>query len=73
MGIVTFFGHNEIGIGEEIRARLYSVVEQEIQNGADTFYLGGYGHFDTMAAAVVWELKKKYPHIRSILVLAYRI
>ena len=67
----TFCGHNEIGIGEEVRERLYSVVEQEIQNGADIFYLGGYGHFDTMAAKVVWELKRKYPHIRSILVLAY--
>ena len=67
----TFFGHNEIGIGADIRARLYSVVEQEIQNGADIFYLGGYGHFDTMAAKTVWELKKKYSHIRSVLVLAY--
>lgn len=67
----TFCGHNEIGIGEDIKNRLYSVVEQEIQNGADIFYLGGYGHFDTMAAKAVWELKKKYPHIRSVLVLAY--
>ncbi len=24
-----------------------------------------------MAARVVWELKKKYPHIQSVLVLAY--
>ena len=71
MSIVTFCGHNEMGIGEEIRERLTRTVEQEIQNGADTFYLGGYGHFDYMAAQVVWELKKQYPHIKSILVLAY--
>ena len=25
----------------------------------------------TLAARVVWELKKQYPHIKSILVLAY--
>ena len=71
MSVVTFCGHNEAGIGEEIRQRLYCAVEWEIQNGADTFYLGGYGHFDRMAAGVVWELKKKYPHIKSVLVLAY--
>ena len=71
MSVVTFCGHNEAGIGEEIRQRLYRTVEQEIQNGADLFYLGGYGCFDRMAAGIVRELKKKYPHIKSVLVLAY--
>ena len=71
MSVVTFCGHNEAAIGEEIRQRLYCAVEREIQNGADLFYLGGYGHFDRMAAGVVRELKKKYPHIKSVLVLAY--
>lgn len=71
MSIVTFCGHSETGIGEEIRQMFYRTVEQEIQNGADLFYLGGYGYFDRMAAGVVRELKKKYPHIKSILVLAY--
>lgn len=71
MKIVTFCGHNETTIGKEIRQQLYGAVEQEIKSGADEFYLGGYGHFDNMAANVVWELKMKYPHIRSVLVLAY--
>ena len=71
MSVVTFCGHNEAGIGEEIRQMLYRTVEQEIQNGADLFYLGGYGHFDRMAAGALWELKKKYAHIKSVLVLAY--
>lgn len=43
MSIVTFCGHNEVGIGEETRQMLYRAVEQEIQNGADLFYLGGSG------------------------------
>lgn len=71
VSIVTFCGHNEAAIGEEIWTRPYRAVEREIQNGADTFYLGGYGHFDRMAAGVVRELKKKYPHIKFVLVLAY--
>ena len=71
MSTVTFCGHNEMNIGVEIRERLYRTVEQEIQNGADIFYLGGYGQFDYIAARVVWELKTRYSHIKSILVLAY--
>ena len=71
MSVVTFCGHSETGIGEEIRQMFYRTVEQKIQNGADLFYLGGYGYFDRMAAGAVWELKKKYPHIKSVLVLAY--
>ena len=48
-----------------------SCVEALIAEGADTFYLGGYGDFDRLAASVVWKLKDKYPHIESVLVLAY--
>ena len=35
------------------------------------FYLGGYGAFDSLAAAAVHRQKETYPHIESILVLAY--
>ena len=69
--IVTFCGHSDCYENDEIRQRLYETVEAEILNGAELFYLGGYGRFDSMAARVVWELKKKYPHIQSVLVLAY--
>ena len=33
--------------------------------------LGGYGDFDLLCAKVIKKLKKQYPHIRSVLVLAY--
>ena len=33
--------------------------------------MGGYGDFDILSATVVRELKHKYPHIRSVLVMAY--
>ena len=68
---VTFCGHGDCYENDEIRQLLYETVEAAIINGAELFYLGGYGHFDSMAARVVWELKKKYPHIQSVLVLAY--
>ena len=42
-----------------------------IQKGTDTFLHGGYGKFDLMAAAVLRRKKERYPHIQSLLVLAY--
>ena len=69
--IVTFCGHREVQEPEKVRKWLYKTVELLIREGADCFYLGGYGQFDTMAAGVVHELKQKYPQIRSVLVLPY--
>lgn len=69
--IVTFCGHREVQDPERVRKWLYETVEGLILEGADCFYLGGYGQFDTMAADVVRELKNKYLHIRSVLVLPY--
>ena len=69
--IVTFCGHREVREPEKVRAWLYETVEELIQGGADCFYLGGYGQFDSIAAGIVRELKTKYPQIRSVLVLPY--
>ena len=69
--IVTFCGHREVQEPEKVRKWLYETVEGLILEGADCFYLGGYGQFDAMAADVVRELKGKYPFIQSVLVLPY--
>lgn len=68
---VTFCGHSDTPCYEEIRQRLHMVVKQLIEQGAERFYLGGYGNFDSTAASVVWSLKKQYSHIQSILVIPY--
>lgn len=41
------------------------------REGATTFYLGGYGAFDSLAASILREQKKQYPQIELVLVLAY--
>ena len=69
---VTFCGHAEIAQSDNVRGWLISTIEPLIADGADTFYLGGYSAFDSLAAAVLRELKKTYPHIQIILVLADR-
>ena len=67
---VTFCGHGDCW-DEDIKRWLRETVEALILRGADDFLLGGYGGFDACAASVVWAFKKKYPTIRSTLVLPY--
>ena len=69
--IVTFCGHRDIVCSDKLTRQLRFVLCDLITEGADTFLLGGYGAFDSMAAKAVRELKSTYPHIRSTLVLAY--
>ena len=69
---VTFCGHKDTCDPDgAIQLWLTQTVEDLIGRGADLFYLGGYGRFDSMAASVVREQKKSHPHIQAILVLPY--
>lgn len=68
---VAFCGHRNIANPEIVKEWLRQVVDQLIDNGADTFYLGGYGQFDSLAASIIYDLKQQYPLIRSVLVLPY--
>ena len=70
---VTFCGHRQIFGSERdrIKQKVYEETELLIKQGASEFLLGGYGAFDCLSADVVQELKSKYPHIKSILVIPY--
>ncbi len=69
--IVTFCGHREIAQTTEVEEWLQTVIRGLIEQGATTFYLGGYGAFDGLAASVLRKEKKNHPWIERILVLAY--
>ena len=69
--IVTFCGQREVFDPETVGAWLNKTVEELIREGADCFYLGGYGQFDALAAAAVRKQKERYLKIRSVLVLPY--
>ena len=84
---VTFCGHSQITKADNIANWLRNVTQdlieqgattfylggygEIIEQGATTFYLGGYGEFDSLAASILREQKKKYPQIELVLVLAY--
>lgn len=69
--VVTFCGHSSVSDAEELKIWLIKVVESLINQGADKFYLGGYGAFDSISKQVVYELKQKYSSINSVLVIPY--
>ena len=69
--IVTFCGHSEVPDREQVCGWLTDVCERLIEGGATEFYLGGYGAFDRLCAAVLQERRRRYAHIRLILVLPY--
>ncbi len=66
-----FTGHRTIPPQqwERLTWNLRETVEETILRGYRYFGTGGALGFDTLAAQTVLDLKRKYPHIRLILVL----
>ena len=68
---VTFCGHSKLNRPDSFSKWLDVILPSLIEGGAATFYLGGYGDFDSLAAAAVRRQKIAYPNIEAVLVLAY--
>ena len=71
MGSRCFFiGHRDTP--DSAYPYLLDAVEAHIvRYGVTKFLVGGYGHFDAMAARAVREKKQRYPEVRLIKLLAY--
>ena len=67
--VCAFFGHRELC--QDIHHPLESAIISALQQGYDVFWCGGHGAFDLCAAGTLYRLKKTYPHIQVVLVLAY--
>lgn len=65
----VFIGHRQCP--EITVENLTPHIEAMIAEGVNTFYNGGMGAFDLTAAQAVFNLKWKYPHIKSYLVIPY--
>lgn len=69
MAACTFFGHREyFGLDSQVLLR---AIEDQIHKGVDTFYVGNQGQFDSAVYSCLKQLRKKHPHIRVCVVLAY--
>ena len=69
--IITFCGHSKLYNSDIIKDRLTRELRSLSEQGTHTFYLGGYGDFDLLAAKVLHKLKPEYPELESILILPY--
>ena len=69
-----FAGHRNIIAEElpELKHRLEENIEVIIQEGVDIFLCGGAIGFDMLAGSTVLLFKKRYPHIKLILILPCR-
>ena len=68
--VCAFFGHRDIPAGLEIA--LYEQVRRAVTEcGVTTFWVGGYGRFDALAAQTVKRLKQEFPNIELLLILPY--
>lgn len=69
-----FTGHRAIPDADlsPLRSALYSTVAALILEGCTNFVCGGAMGFDTLAAECVINLRKRFPHIRLILILPCR-
>lgn len=65
-----FIGHRD-ATGEVKQLLLETIDKHIVEFGVTEFYVGSHGRFDAMTASALTEMKKKYPHIQNILVLAY--
>ena len=66
-----FFGHRTINETEELKSKLYEIIEKLIvDQNIDTFLFGSRSQFDSLCYDLVTKIKEKYPHIKRIYVRA---
>ncbi len=70
--ICCFAGHRDIYCNNKLQKSVYNKCEELIiKDEVVCFWVGNYGGFDKLVAAVVRKLKQKHPHIKLELVLPY--
>lgn len=68
--ICAFFGHRDapLALESSIEKQVRKLITEE---NVDTFWIGGYGRFDSLATRVLNKLQKDFPDISIILIIAY--
>ncbi len=70
--VIAFFGHSNVTNTEKLIVLLNETIKEVISDSPKvTFYLGGYGDFDRIAAQVCRILKSEYPNTEAVFVSPY--
>lgn len=66
-----FIGHRKIKETEELKRKLYQIVEGLIvKEKVDTFLFGSKSQFNSLCLEIVTSLKEKFPYIKRVYVRA---
>jgi len=69
--VCCFIGHRRIAEKEQLREKLYQMIEKLIlYKHVTTFLFGSKSEFDSLCLTVVTKLKEKYPQIQRIYIRA---
>ncbi len=64
-----FIGHRKINETEDLKIRLWDLIEHLILNqNVDTFLLGSKSEFNDLCVNMLSQIKQKHPHIKRIYV-----
>ena len=70
--IITFCGHSDFMFNNDVKQQLKDILLREIiKNPTCSFYLGGYGDFDSLCLRTLRELKKDFPDIELLVITPY--
>lgn len=67
-----FFGHRDFFCDDADLIKIKNEILSCINRGIYSFLICFYGNFDGACASIIYNLKKKYPQIKSYLVIPYR-
>lgn len=71
MCVCSFFGHRTINETEELKIRLFKIIERLItEENVDTFLFGSKSRFNDLCHEIVSQIKEEYPYIKRIYVRA---
>lgn len=69
--VCCFFGHRKIEITNELRKKLYNIIENLIlEECVGTFLFGSNSQFNDLCYQIICELREKYSFIKRIYVRA---
>ena len=69
--IVTFCGHSQFSKSKEYEQKILAFLEEKVGDAPASFYLGGYGDFDSFAYECCKSYKEAHPNVSLIFITPY--
>ena len=70
--IITFCGHSDFHGSQELEDKIVACIKEQAKDEHVSFYLGGYGFFDSFALRCCKKYQEIDPESRTVFVSPYR-